>query len=230
MTNISTNRVAIVIGATGLIGGQVINALLNDDSYQTVRILVRHTTNMLHPKLEEHLVNFDALSAYDDLIKGDDVFCCLGTTLRKAKSTKNFKLVDYEYPLQVAKMAAENGVKNYLIVTAVGADPNSLVFYSRVKGEVEESLKTYHFHGIHIFRPSLLLGDRKEARIGENLGKLFVKAIDPLMMGPLEKYRGIEAKDVATAMVDAAKNDPQGTFIYESDVIHKMVGKIKQQL
>ncbi len=229
MSNLANKRVAIVLGSSGLIGGNLVNLLLQDESYGKVRILVRRKTNMMHPKLEEQLVNFDALSAYDDLFEGDDVFCCLGTTIKKAGSPKKFRKVDYDYPLEAAKLAIEKEVKNYLLITSMGADSKAFVLYSRVKGELEEAIKELEFHGTHIFQPSLLLGDRSETRFGEGIGQKVMEVVNPLMFGPLEKYKAIDAKDVAYAMADVAKNDPKGVFIYQSDVIQTMADKAKQE-
>ncbi len=221
--NFSTKKTALVIGATGLIGRQCVVTLLQSEQYDKVTTLVRHLSGAKHPNLDEQMIDFDKLEQYSHLMKVDDVFCCMGTTIKKARSKEKFKKVDYEYPLQVAKIALQQGAKQYLIVTAMGADQKSPFFYNQVKGEIEEALKDLDYPSLHIFQPSLLTGDRKEFRMGEKMAVYSFKALNLLLHGPLKKYRSIEGKTVAEAMVKAANSEKRGTFVYESDVIEGMV-------
>lgn len=220
--NSSTKKTALVIGATGLIGRQCVVTLLQNEQYDKVTTLVRHLSGATHPNLDEQMIDFDKLEQYSHLMNVDDVFCCMGTTIKKARSKEKFKKVDYEYPLRVAEIALQQGAKKYLIVTAMGAEKKSPFFYNQVKGEIEEALKDLGYSALHIFQPSLLTGDRKEFRLGEKMAVYSFKALNLLLHGPLKKYRSIEGKTVAEAMVKAANNDKRGTFVYESDVIEGM--------
>ncbi|WP_373514308.1 oxidoreductase [Persicitalea sp.] len=213
-------KTALVIGATGLIGQQLVDQLLQSDQYSEVKVLVRKPFDKKHPKLVEIVYNFG--QPEPNVVQGDDVYCCLGTTMKKAGSKEAFIKVDHDYPLQIARLAKQNGATQYLIVTAMGADPTSSFFYNRVKGNVEADLKEVGFAALHIFRPSLLLGNREERRLGEKIGEAVMRVFNPVMVGPLKKYRAIEASKVARAMVVAAQ-DPlteqvvQGVFVHESD-------------
>ncbi|HXH17701.1 MAG TPA: oxidoreductase [Chitinophagales bacterium] len=215
-------RSALLAGASGLIGGHCLNFLLNEAAYDSVSLVVRKEMPLIHPKLRQHSINFDRLIDYSSILKGDDVFCCLGTTIKKAGSQSNFKKVDLEYPVEIARLALANGAKQLLIVTALGANKSSLIFYNRVKGEVEDAVKKLSYNAIHIFRPSLLLGERKEYRAGEKIGTALYRIASPLFIGPLKKYKAIEGKAVAAAMVDCAKRNGRGVFIYESEEIQRI--------
>jgi len=216
------DRTALLLGATGLVGGHCLNFLLNDESYGRVSVLGRRPLEREHPKLEQHLVDFDRLEDSAELIRAQDVFCCLGTTIRKAGSQEAFRRVDFEYPLQSARIAARQETERFLIVTAIGADPGSRIFYNRVKGEVEEAVRALPFESLVILRPSLLLGEREEMRPGERLAEPAMRALSPLMLGPARKYRPIEARKVAAAMVRLAKEGRQGVRIVESDEIARI--------
>jgi len=215
-------RTALLVGATGLVGGHCLHFLLNDAHYHSVITLTRKEIPVKHSGLQQHIVNFDNLESFSPLVKADDIFCCLGTTIRKAGSQANFKKVDLEYPVNIARIAVTNGAKQFLLVTAMGADKSSLIFYNRVKGQAEEAVKDLAYQAIHIFRPSLLLGERKEIRVGEKIGAAFFNVTAPFFIGPLRKYRAIEAKAVAGAMAACAIRNGNGIFIYESDEIQKI--------
>ncbi len=215
----STPKTALVLGATGLVGGEVIKLLLADETYQKVSVLVRRNLPLRHAKLEQHMVDFDQLSLHAGLFAVDDVYCCLGTTIRKAGSQEAFRKVDYTYPCEAARLALAQGVKQYLLVTALGADPKSGIFYNRVKGEVEAAIGQLGLYAFHIFRPSMLLGDRPEVRVGEQIGKVVVQAVGFLLIGSLKKYKGIHVTTVARAMRNVARKDTTGKHIYESDRI-----------
>ncbi len=221
--NFSTKKTALVIGATGLIGRQCVVALLQNEQYEKVTTLVRHLSGATHPKLDERIIDFEHLEEYVDAMKVDDVFCCMGTTIKKARSKEKFKKVDYEYPLRVAQIALQQGAKQYLIVTAMGADSKSKFFYNQVKGEIETAIKKLNYSAVHIFQPSLLTGDRQEFRMGEKLAIYGFKALNLLLYGPLKKYRSIEGKTVAKAMVKMANEGKNGVFVYESDEIEGVV-------
>jgi uncharacterized protein YbjT (DUF2867 family) len=211
---------ALVVGATGLIGGHLVQKLLSDNHYDTVEVLVRRSTGIVHAKLVEKIIDFDRLTPSD--ISADDVFCCLGTTIRKAGSQEAFRKVDFDYPLAVARVTKAANAKQFLIVTALGADAKSSVFYNRVKGEVETELQKIGFDGLKIMRPSLLLGDRSESRIGEQIGKVLAVIISPLLIGSLKKYAAIQGEQVASAMLKIAKAETKGLQIFESDQLAEL--------
>lgn len=222
------NKTALVVGATGLIGSALLEYLLNEMYYQKVIVLTRRSLPIDHPKLEEIIVDFDHLQDTQLSKRVDDVYCCLGTTMKKAGSKEAFRRVDYYYPLKTAQLALKNGASQYLIVTALGANKKSIFFYNRVKGEVEEALWKLNFKGLHIFRPSLLLGHRKEQRFGEKIGEIIMKFIQPFLIAKLKKYRPIKDIRVATAMYKIAQENLKGRYIYESDRIEKIAnGRIK---
>jgi uncharacterized protein YbjT (DUF2867 family) len=212
-------RTAIVLGATGLIGKHLVRQLTEDPQYGTIRIFVRRPTGWEADKLEEHVIDFNQMEEHARLFQVDDVFCALGTTMKKAKSKEAFRLVDYEYPLKAGKLAKTNGAKQYLLVSATGANPRSVFFYSRVKGEIEEALKKLQLPALHIFRPSLLLGKREEFRLAEHVGAWVATRMSFLFSGPLKKYAAIEGKTVAKAMIEVAKQEKTGVHIYPSEEI-----------
>lgn len=214
-------RTALVVGATGLVGGHLLGVLLENERYAAVTVLTRRPTSIVHEKLSEHRVDFDTPQSFAEHAASDDVFCCLGTTMKKAKTRDAFYAVDYTYPVYVARTCAAAGARQFLIVTALGANPHSPFFYNRVKGEVEAAVKDIGFAAVHIFRPSLLLGQRKEKRFLEGIAGSLARAMAPLMAGPLGKYRPIEAADVARAMVKTALQDRPST-VHESHHIRRI--------
>ncbi len=213
METTQTKR-ALVVGGTGLIGKKLVELLLKSNLYEEVRVLIRKSTGITHPRLVEVKYNFKQPDATQ--VIGDDVFCCLGTTMKQAGSKEAFFAVDYEYPLQIARFARQKGATRYLIVTAMGANAESTFFYNRVKGEVEEDLQTLNYPSLHLFRPSLLTGDRSEKRLGERVGESVLNFLKPIMKGPLEKYQPIEAEKVAKAMLTQAQTTSKGVIIHES--------------
>ena len=215
-------RTALLLGATGLVGSELLTLLLADTEYRQVTVLVRRNLPQTHPKLVQRVVDFKDLPKAADAYKVDDVFCCLGTTIKKAGSQEAFRVVDYTYPLESAKLAARQGAGQYLLITALGADAKSSVFYNRVKGEVEEAIGKLPLKSLHIFRPSLLLGNRQESRTGEKIATAVMKPLGFLLAGPLKKYRGIQARTVAQAMLRTAKQSVAGRHAYNSDVIQEM--------
>ncbi len=210
---------ALLVGASGLIGRSCLDILLQDSYYSRVTIFVRKLLPLQHPKLQQQLVDFDQLEYHAHLIKADHVFCCLGTTIKQAGSQDAFYKVDFTYPYNIATISSRNGVGQFLIVTSLGASSKSGVFYNRVKGNVEEAVSGLKFSAIHIFRPSLLLGNRDEFRLGEKIAMFLFRIFGFILIGRWRKYRAIRASVVAEAMVTMAKLDLQGKRTYESDVI-----------
>lgn len=211
------NKTAIVIGATGLVGSEVLNLLLEDDRYQTVKVFHRRSTGIKHPKLEEHIIDFDSIHEWQHLITGDELYSTLGTTIKKAGSQEEQYTVDFTYQYEVAKAAAENGVQKYSLVSSAGADYQSRVFYSRLKGELDEAVKELPFKVITILRPSILDGDRKETRPAEKFGLLMARLFTKIP--GLKKYRPILGKKVAEGMINSLHKCPPGRHIFEMDEI-----------
>lgn len=217
-------KTALVIGSTGLIGSQLADILLESEHYQKVIIFVKRESGKSHPKLEQHIINFDAPETYQHLVKGDDVFCTIGTTIKKAGSQSAFRKVDYEYPIAFSNIAKTNSIKQFLIVSSLGAKKDSSNFYLKTKGEMEAALAKANFETTVIVRPSLLLGHRSEFRLGEKIGAFFSKGFSFLLLGSLKKYRPIESSTVARALYLLAQSNVKGYTIYESDELQN-IGK-----
>ncbi len=217
------NRIALVAGATGLVGTHLTDILCKSKHYSEVKILSRRKLDLQHAKLSYILVeNFDLLINEKARIVADDVFCCLGTTIKIAGSKEKFYQVDFEYPVKIGELAYANKASQYLLISALGANNKSYFFYNRVKGEVEQAIKNIGFDTVHIFRPSILMGQRNENRLGERIGKLAFQTFSPLMLAGLKKYKPIKALTVATAMHNCAIEKSRGTQIHESDKIKQL--------
>lgn len=213
---------ALILGSTGLIGTQLMKETLGNKEYSSVYTIVRKPTGLEHPKLEEVVADFSRLHENSEEFQVDEVFICLGTTRKQAGSKESFINVDYDYVVEAAKLAKAHGVQRIAVVSAIGADSNSLFFYNKVKGQMEEAVSSIGIHSTYFFRPSLLLGDRKEFRLGEKMGEWLGKAIGPLLIGKLSKYRAVESKKVANAMIACMKNSKKGVHVVESDLIQKI--------
>ena len=194
----------MLLGATGLTGGKVLQGLLGREEVSQVVALVRHKLPTLHDKLDQHEVDFDRLEDQAGLFDVDAIICCLGTTIKKAGSQDQFRKVDLGYPLKAAELGRSHGVRAFILMSAIGASSSSTIFYNRVKGELEDALRELDYPYLSIYHPSLLLGDRKEQRTAETLGIKAMPLVNRLLIGPLDKYRGIEAQTVASAMVNEA--------------------------
>ncbi|WP_346726729.1 oxidoreductase [Bacillus suaedaesalsae] len=214
---------ALVIGATGLVGKSLVHKLLNEQAYSKITILVRNDLSIRHSKLNTVKVDFDRLENRKDEFAVDDVFCCLGTTIKKAGSREAFRKVDYDYPIQAAILAKEQGANQFLVISSMGASLESPFFYSQVKGELEGKLKSISFSALHIFRPSLLLGEREEFRFGEKAAELLSKALPFLFTGKMNKYKPISADRVAEGLIKAALQNEAGTHLYESNDINTLL-------
>lgn len=205
-------KTALIAGSTGLIGRQLLQLLLDSDRYAKVIALTR-TDLPPHPKLVVLQVEFSKLTEWGSKMTADDVFCCLGTTMDKAGSRENFYQVDFYYPLLIAKTTQTRGARQYLLVSALGASSDSSIYYNRVKGEIEEAIRQVPFTAIHIFRPSLLLGPRKEKRSGESAARIFYGIFGFLIP---KKYKAIQSIKVARAMLELATREQEGVFFHES--------------
>ncbi|MFJ7747787.1 NAD-dependent epimerase/dehydratase family protein [Peribacillus sp. NPDC097295] len=217
-----TKKTALILGATGVVGTQLINVLSTNKNYEVIHLLSRREVEYQNPRCRLQIVDFDNLDKYRELFHVNDVFICLGTTIKKAKTKEAFRKVDYEYVVEAGKLANAAKVENVLVISARGADSKSKFFYSRVKGEMEETLIQLELNSLHIFRPSLLLGERNELRIGEKVAGKLSSIFKFLLIGPLRPYRAIHAKKVATAMSVAAQSRSTGTHVYHSNEIEKL--------
>ncbi len=210
-------KTAIVIGSTGLTGGYLLTELVANPNYSKIIVLVRKASGQHNLKVEEQVVDFNKLIDFKNKIIGDDVYCTIGTTIKKAGSQEAFAKVDLEYPLSIAKIAKENGAKHFLLMSSLGANASSGNFYLKTKGALENVLRDLNFDSLSIFRPSILLGPRSEFRLGEKIGIFFMRLFSFLLLGSLKKYRPIHAKQVAHAMVAAGQDGEKGLKIFESD-------------
>ena len=210
-------KTAIIIGATGLVGSILVEQILENSAYSKVILLFRKPLNISHSKLVQEVIDFDNLNA--SKIMGDDLFCAMGTTLAKAGSKEAQYKIDCTYPYEIGKIAEANGVKQYILVSSLGADFGSSNFYLKTKGDLEQKIKSLSFQNFVSLRPSFLLGDRKEFRMGEKIGVIMAKILSPLMIGGLKKYRGIEASTVAKSMQTFANQGLTGVHFVESDKI-----------
>ena len=192
-------RTAIVIGATGFIGQLLVKQLCESEEYVAVTIIARRNITYTHAKLDVKIQEFDKLEE-KDLEIADDLFCCLGTTMKKAKTKENFEKVDLEYPLRIASLAKKRGIPNFHVISAAGSNKKSPFFYSRVKGRMEQGLIDLKLPHLSIFRPTLLTGERSEFRLGERLGEGVFQLLNPLLVGPFKGMRAIEGKQLAFAM------------------------------
>lgn len=223
----NSDRTAILLGASGLVGGFCLRALVDDPAYTRVMIFGRRQLPAItRAKVSQRIGDLGSFTA-EDFRGGQDVFSALGTTIRKAGSQAEFRRIDMEMPLHLASEAVKAGAEQLVIVSSVGADPSSKNFYLHTKGELERELTKLPFKAIHILRPSLLIGKRAEFRLGEALGMAIAPALDLLALGPLRRYHAIKAELVGRAMVGAARSGKSGTYIYEYDEIVKLAWAAK---
>ena len=215
-------KTALIVGASGLVGSQLLALLLQSKEYNKVISIGRKSLLTQHPKLEEHLINFDEIEKYAHLFKADDVFCCLGITIAKAGNQENFYKVDHTYTYKTAQCSLQNGAKQVILISSVGADKNSSNFYLRTKGQIEHDLIQLNYDKTIIVRPSMLLGNRTEFRFTEIIGKTFMQGFSILMLGPFQKYKPIQAYFVAKAMLQLAQTNSGKVKIAESDELQKL--------
>ncbi|RAP26669.1 hypothetical protein C2W64_01385 [Brevibacillus laterosporus] len=215
-------KTALLAGASGLVGGHLLSFLLKAPEYERIYVIVRKALPIDHPKLEHVVLSFENLTQHRSLFSCTHIFCCLGTTRKKAKSKEQFQRVDYEYPLTMARLAKEQGAEKFLLVSAIGANANSLFFYNQIKGKIEQDIKTLQLPTTLFFRPSLLLGNRHEHRFAEHWASKLFPLLSPFLIGPLTTYRAIPAEEVAYSMYQAAQQPVTGSYVYKSSLIHDM--------
>ncbi len=212
---------AIIVGATGLVGGHLLRLLIEDPDFDEVVVFGRRNTGGDHSKVKQVVTDFTNTKFLQEHVHGDVLFCCLGTTINKAGSKKAFEWVDMEIPTILAQVSNENKVGAFVMVTAIGANPNSMNFYNSTKGKAEAAVKEKNIPKTIICRPAMLMGKRDEFRLMEEVAKLVIKAIDWSFVRSLKKFRGIEGKQVARAMIHYFKTLDKGYFIIRSDQLQK---------
>ena len=211
-------KTALVFGSSGLVGGHLLNQLIENDNYNKIKIFVRSEPKNHNPKVEIIKTDFNNLENHKEDIKGDDCFFCIGTTKQNSPDKNEYRRVELDIPKKIAQIAKSNSVNSFVFVSSGYADPKSSGDYLKFKGEVEEELKRLNFPKLGIMRPSFLLGDRKEKRVGEKIGIFVFKLLSPLFFGPLKKMRPIHSETVAKAMIKIANENLRKTT-FESDEI-----------
>ena len=215
-------KTALVFGSSGLIGGYLLSQLIENDDYNKIKIFVRSEPEINDPKVEIIKTDFNNLENHKEDIKGDDCFFCIGTTKQNSPDKSEYRRVELDVPKQIAQISKSNSVNSFLFVSSGYADPKSSGDYLKFKGEVEEELKRLNFSKLGIMRPSFLLGDRKEKRVGEKIGIFVFKLLSPLFLGPLKKMKPIHSVTVAKAMIRTA-NENLEKNIFESNEIAELV-------
>ncbi len=210
---------ALIAGATGLVGKQCLYKLLENPNYDHVYALVRKPLEITHEKLKQIAFDYEDFTKLEILWKVDDVFCCLGTTMKTAGTKEAFYKVDYTFIVKLGEYFSNREAVNFLLISAIGADANSPIFYSKVKGETEEAVSKLNYKGIFIFQPSFLVGDREQFRLGEMIGLSIAQLVSPLLFGNMKKYKPIHAAKVADSMISRALSGKEGKFILQSDEI-----------
>ena len=214
-------KTALLFGASGLVGSHLLNQLIKDTNYSKIKLFVRSVTEIIDPKVEIIKIDFNNLQNHKEDVKGDDCFFCIGTTKQNSSDKDEYRRVELDIPKEIAKIAKLNLVNSFIFVSAIYANPKSSGDYVRFKGLVEEELKRLNFPKLALMRPSFLMGDRKEKRVGEKIGIFVFKLLSPLLLGPIKKMRPIHSETVAKAMIKAA-NENLEKNIFESNEIAEL--------
>ena len=215
-------KTALLFGASGLVGGHLLNELIKENYYSKIKIFVRSEPKISDPKIEIIRTDFNNLQNHKDDIKGDDCFLCIGTTKQNSPDKNEYRKVELEMPKEIAQIAKSNSINSFVFISSGYADPKSSGDYLKFKGQVEEELKRLNFTKLGIMRPSFLMGNRKQKRIGEKIGILVFKLLSPLLLGPLKKMKPINSEIVAKAMVAFVQSDTQKNT-FESNEILKII-------
>ncbi|ESU29865.1 nucleoside-diphosphate-sugar epimerase [Flavobacterium limnosediminis JC2902] len=214
-------KTALLLGASGLTGGLLLELLLSDSDFDRIKLFSRKNSGIAHPKIEEHIVDLLHLENHAAYFTGDVVFCCIGTTKAKTPDQTEYKAIDFGIPVTAAQLAKQNNIPTFIVISALGANVKSPVFYNRIKGEMERSVIGLGIPRTYILEPSLIASDRNEARVGEMMGIYLMKIINPILIGKLKKYRSIAPENIAKTMWYLSKNDYPKTII-PSDMIFKL--------
>ena len=212
-------KTAIVFGSTGLIGGHLVNQLIQDNYYTKIKIFVRSQTSINNEKVEVINIDFNNLGNHKTEITGDDCFFCIGTTKQNSPDKNDYQKVELDIPKEIAQIAKANSVKSFIFISSIYANPNSSGNYVKFKGLVEEELKRLNFSKLGILRPSFLMGKRKENRVGEKIGILTFSLLSPLLFGPFRKMRPISSENVAKAMIKIANSNLEKTVFESNEIV-----------
>lgn len=212
------SKTAIILGATGLTGGILLEKLLADTTYSKIKLFSRSSVDVKSDKIEQHLISLFQLENYKEDFTGDVVFCCIGTTAAKTKDSAKYKQIDYGIPVKAAKIAKENTINTFVVMSSMGADVTSNTFYNQTKGEMERDVLKQKIKNTYILRPSLIGGNREEFRLGERIGKGIMSILNPLFIGGLKKYKMIDPEDIATCMQTLVRSN-KDQAIFSSDEI-----------
>jgi len=215
-------KTAIILGATGLTGSILLKKLLEDKQYNNIKLFSRKSIGFSHERIEEHLVDMLQLKTTIDDFTGDEVFCCIGTTRAKTPDKVLYHRIDYGIPIAAAQLCLQNNIKTFIVISSLGADAKSKIFYNRTKGEMENTVLALGIPKTHILQPSLIRGNRDEKRVGENFFKKLMCFINPLLIGPIKKYRSIDPEAIVSAMIYVANNSYSEQRI-SSDTIQDIV-------
>ncbi len=216
-------KTALLFGSTGLVGGHVLNYLIQNSNYSKIKLFVRSFTGINNPKIEIIKTDFNNLNKHAEDIKGDECFYCIGTTKKKSPNKNEYQKIELDIPKKIAQIAKSNSVKSFFFVSSGYANPKSSGEYLKFKGLVEEEIKNLNFDKIGIMRPSFLLGERQEERVGEKFGIIIFKLLTPILIGSFRKMRPIQSEIVARAMIKLA-NENIDQSVFESNEISNLVG------
>jgi uncharacterized protein YbjT (DUF2867 family) len=222
-------KTAIILGATGLTGSILLENLINDHRYETIKLFSRKEIDGLPSKVKQFIGDILKLDNFKKDFTADEVYCCIGTTAKKTPDKQLYKKIDFGIPVTAAKLTKANGISTFLVISAIGADAESSIFYSKIKGEMEQAVLSEKIEMTHILQPSIIGGNRQEKRIGEKIGLVIVKLLQPLFFGRFKKYRITEAEDIAQAMINLANSNSTKTII-SSTSISKLAKKPTKSL
>lgn len=222
------SKKAIIVGATGLVGKHCLQILLTDQYYSKVTVITPHSTETHHPKMVEHIIDFECLDDYRSLVQGDHAFCCIDTIMKKTGSNENLQKVKHNYIINFAEISASNHIPQFLLTSWLQASGRSRIFFKKLKKETEEKITQLPFQGIQILRPSLLAKRTVKNRLEKIITEIFLKGISPLLLGKLKNYKPIAADVVAKAMVEFAKIELKGINIFESNQIQFFISQLKK--
>ena len=214
-------KTAIILGATGLTGSILLEKLIKNQRYETIKLFSRKKIEGLPSKVQQFIGNLLELETFKDAFTGDEVFCCIGTTTKKTPNKETYKKIDFGIPITAAKLSKENNISTFIVISALGANAKSNIFYNKTKGEMEQEVLHQNIPNTYILQPSIIGGNRNETRIGEKIGLIIFKLIQPLFIGKLKKYKIIEAEEIAQAMFNLA-NSNEKTQIITSDKIKEI--------
>jgi uncharacterized protein YbjT (DUF2867 family) len=220
-------KIALVIGATGLIGRNLVFELLKNPNYTQVIVLVRRDMVIKHEKFTQIMLDFSQLNNYEDKMVAYHVFCCMGSTSAKTPDKENYRRIDFDIPLQIAEITFRNGAQSFLLVSSMGANLQSSIFYSRLKAELEVAIEKIGFKTVFVLRPSLLLGNRLESRPLETITQYLMRVMNPIFIGPLKLYKAIKGETVAKALMHAALSEKIGNNLVLNNEIFELADAAK---